>query len=186
MNTTENKTTEQATKDFTKTWRYKLGLYMIIIGNLIIVLSALVFPFLGMGAAIIGGLVLAGEGLSLLSIVFLGKEGFKAIKNKLVGAVKASYTKPVSRSRHRFGIFLLLANVLTTYIMIVYAWIAFGATTPETPFPQIFGLDFAQQESMVFWLFLIGEVSFLIAIYILGADWWGKFRQIFIWSKPEE
>ena len=46
-------------------------------------------------------------------------------------------------------------------------------------------LDFAQQGTMVFWLFLIGEISFLVAIYVLGADWWGKFRRIFVWEAPE-
>lgn len=41
------------------------------------------------------------------------------------------------------------------------------------------GLDVEQQGSLVFWLFLIGEVSFLVAIYVLGADRWEKFRRIF-------
>ena len=40
--------------------------------------------------------------------------------------------------------------------------------------------------SLVFWLFLIGEVSFLIGIYVLGAEWWGKFRRIFVWEAADE
>jgi hypothetical protein len=66
-----------------------------------------------------------------------------------------------------------------------YAWTAFDVITPENPMPAIWGLDFAQQGTLVFWLFLIGESSFLVAIYVLGADWWGKFRRIFVWEAPD-
>ena len=57
--------------------------------------------------------------------------------------------------------------------------------TPQGPHPIVWGLDLDQQASMVAWLFLIGEVSFLIAIYVLGADWWDKFRRLFVWEAPE-
>jgi hypothetical protein len=77
--------------DFTKTWRYKTGLTMIIVGNLGI-LFALTMPALGAGAGTVGAVVLGGELVSLASIIFLGKAGFKAIKSKFVGAIKASYT----------------------------------------------------------------------------------------------
>jgi hypothetical protein len=186
MNESKTQSAAATAEDFTRTWRYKVGLLMIIIGNAIIVLSALVFPFLGMGAGTIGALVLGGEGLSLLSIVFLGKEGFKAIKNKIFGAVKGAYVAIVGRTRHYIGIILLCTNVATTYITAVYAWTAFSATTFENPLPVIWGLDFAQQGSLVLWLFLIGEISFLISIYVLGADWWGKFRNIFVWAPSEK
>ncbi len=171
--------------DFTRTWRYKVGLFMIIVGNLGI-LIALVLPFLGFGAGTVGALVLGGEVVSLASIVFLGKEGFKAIKSKVFAFVKAGYAAPVGRVRHSIGIVLLCANALTTLTMAAYAWSAFDRTTPESPMPVIWGLDFAQQGSMVFWLFLIGEVSFLIAIYVLGADWWGRFRDVIVWKKVDE
>ena len=25
-----------------------------------------------------------------------------------------------------------------------------------------------------------------VAIYVLGADWWGKFRRIFVWEAPTD
>ncbi len=184
MSATENKSTVQPTEDFTKTWRYKVGLFMIVVGNLGI-LTALMLPFVGVGAGTVGALVVAGEVVSLASIAFLGKEGFKAIKSKAFAFVKTSYAAPVGKTRHYIGIALLCANALTTYTMALYAWTAFDTTTAEQPMPVIWGLDFAQQGSLVFWLFLIGEVSFLIAIYVLGADWWGKFRNIFVWEAPE-
>ena len=112
-------------------------------------------PLFGAGAGLVGTAVLGGEVLALSSIVFLGKEGFKAIKAKIFGAVKASYTAPVGRARHYLGIVLLLTNALTTWIVAIYAGAAFSAITPENP------------------------------IYVLGADWWGRFRSIFVWQETK-
>ena len=75
--------------------------------------------------------------------------------------------------------------MVTTYILMLYAWSGFAATTVENPLPAVWGIDYAQQSSFVFWLFLVGEISILIAIWTLGADWWGRFRDLFIWKKPE-
>jgi acyl-CoA synthetase (AMP-forming)/AMP-acid ligase II len=184
MSNSETKPAEKPSADFTRTWRYKLGLFMIIAGNGVIVIS-LFLPIFGISAGIVGALVIGGEIVSMGSIAFLGKEGFKAIKSKFFGVVKTGYTASVSRTRHYIGIVLLCTNVLTTYIMIVYAWISFSRTTAETPMPEVLGLSLAEQGSLVFWLFLIGELSFLVAIYVLGADWWGRFRRIFVWEGQE-
>lgn len=171
----------QKTIDFTKTWRYKVGLFMIVVGNLGI-LFALAMPALGAGAGTVGAMVVGGEIVSLASIVFLGKEGFKAIKSKFVGAIKASYTGAVGKTRHYIGVALLCTNVLTTFILAFYAWGSFAAAKPEGPHPIVWGLDLAQQASMVEWIFLVGEMSFLVSIYVLGANWWGKLRRIFVWE----
>ncbi len=180
---TLNQTTEKLAEGFTRTWRYKVGLSLIVGGH-IILLIGLVLPFLGIGAAISGAVILAGEVTALASIVFLGKEGFKAIKAKMFRAVKATYTAPVGRTRHFIGILLLCANVLTTYAFAAYAWLVFDRITAENPFPEVLGLSFAQQDDLVLWLFLAGEITFVLAIYVLGADWWGRFRRIFIWEAP--
>lgn len=184
MKSSENPSASTSADDFTRSWRYKVGLTMIIVGNLGIVVAVLL-GFMGLGAATVGALVVGGEILSLASIVFLGKEGFKAIKNKIFAAAKESYTAPIGKTRHSIGITLLLANIVTTYTMMIYAWDAFAEATAEGSETAVWGLNVAQQGDLVFWLFLIGEISFLIAIYMLGADWWDKFRNIFIWQEPE-
>ena len=184
MTSPDNQSTATTDADFTKTWRYKVGLTMIIVGNLGILL-ALGMPALGAGASIVGAMVVGGELVSLASIVFLGKAGFKAIKSKFFAFVKASYTGPAGKTRHYIGVALLCTNLLTTFILALYAWDSFAVATPQGPHPIVWGLDLDQQASMVAWLFLIGEVSFLIAIYVLGADWWGKFRRIFVWEETE-
>lgn len=181
--------TDKPAEDFTRTWRYKLGLALIIIGNGGIVIG-LLLPMLGLAsggkAGLVGVLIIGGEIVSLSSIAFLGKEGFKAIKSKVFGFIKAGYAGPVGPVRHYIGILLLFANMLTTYTMVFYAWAAFKAITPESPTPVVWGLEFADQGSLITWLFLIGEISFLVAIYVLGADWWGRFRDVVVWKKPEE
>ena len=184
MDTSEKQSTKTLAEGFTRTWRYKVGLTLIVGGH-VILLIGLVLPFLGMGAAISGAVILAGEVTALASIVFLGKEGFKAIKAKMVGAVKASYTAPVGRTRHFIGVIFLCANVLTTYAFAAYAWLVFDRITAENPFPEILGLSFHQQDDLVLWLFLAGEITFLFAIYVLGADWWEKFRRIFVWKESD-
>ena len=175
--------------DFTKTWRYKLGLGLFVLGQVALVVGILL-PVLKLAPAghsgLVGVLIVGGELVSLSSIVFLGKEGFKALKSKIFGFFKKGYAAPVSRARHYLGIALLLTNVATTYMLLVYSWTAFDRTTADSPMPAVWGLDFAQQGSMVLWLFLIGELSFLIAIYVLGADWWGRFRDVFVYHGPDE
>ena len=146
----------------------------------------LLSPMLGLGAGVAGAMVLGGELVSLASIAFLGKEGFKAIKSKVFAFVKAGYTARVGQKRHYIGISLLCTNMVTTYILMFYAWSGFKLAKAEDPTLVVWGLDVAQQESLVFWLFLIGELTFLIAIYVLGADWWGRFRDLFLWKKPDE
>ena len=184
MNAANDQASITQTSDFTRTWRYKVGFFMIVVGNLGI-LGAVLLGMVGLSAATVGSLVVGGEIVSLASIVFLGKEGFKAIKSKAVGFIKSSYTGPVSRTRHRIGITLLLANVVTTYLIMIYAWDAFAAATATNPTASVWGLNIEEQGSLVFDVFLIGEIGFLIGIYVMGGDWWEKFRNIFIWEAPQ-
>ena len=94
-----------------------------------------------------GTAALGYEILSLSSIVFLGKEGFKAIKAEADAFVKTSYTGPVGPRRHYIGIALFLTNVVTAYIVAFYLWDAFGASTAPAPPLKIWGLDLKQQEN---------------------------------------
>ncbi|MFW2368450.1 MAG: hypothetical protein ACN4GW_18695 [Desulforhopalus sp.] len=184
MDAEVKKTETAVATDFTKTWRYKAGLTLIIVGNGIL-LMGIVMPALGAGAGTVGTMVIGGEIISLASIVFLGKEGFKAIKNKAMGFIKSTYTGSVGPTRHYIGISFLIINVVIHYIVALYLWDAFGASTATTSPPVVWGLDFNQQESVVSWLFLVAEITFLSSIYILGGDWWEKFRNMIVWSASE-
>lgn len=182
--TAENKLAEMPADDFTKTWRYKLGLGIFIFGQVVLVIG-LFLPAFGIGAGTTGTLIVGGEVISLSSIAVLGKAGFNAIKAKMFGFIKAGFPDHISRTRHRIGIVLLCTSVVTTSTVMVYAWSAFDAARAD-PAATVWGLDITGQSSMVFWLFLIGELCFLIAIYTLGGDWWERFRGLFIWKAADE
>ena len=147
---------QTAADDFTHSWRYKIGLGLIIFGHVILV-AGIVLPMLGLASGSLAGiLMVGGEVISICSIVFLGKAGFLAIKNKVFTFVKTSYTGPVSPLRHYLGIVLLCTNVLTTYLIVLYAYDAFAATTVDDPIPRVWELDFTEQRALFFNLFLIG------------------------------
>ncbi len=184
MSASEYPSNGKPSANFTRTRRYRVGLVLIIVGNLGIVVAVLL-GFVGVGTATVGALVIGGEIVSLASIVFLGKEGFVAIKQKVVIFAKSTYTEPVGRTRHRIGIALLLTHVVIAYLVMLYAWDAFAVATAEGPDAPVWGLNIEGQGSLVFDLFLIAEISFLVSIYVLGGDWWGRFRRIFIWEGTE-
>ena len=168
--------------DFTKTWRYKIGIALIIFGHLCLAVG-LLLPLLGLvpkgGAGIVGALLGGGEVISMISIAFLGLQGFKAIKSKIFGVVTAGFDGPIGRVRHAVGITLFVSSFLTNYVILFYAWTAFRTVTVEEPFPLIWDLDYGQQATLVHWLAIWGEVSFLASIYVLGGVWWGRFRALF-------
>ncbi len=165
---------------FKQTWRYKLGL-LFIIGGHVILLASIVLPAVGLLPAAMAAVgVVVGEVVALASIVFLGKQGFKAIKAKIFGAVKVEFEKPVGRFRHTIGIILLLLNVFTAFTLAAFAWSAYGGA----PDAAVWGMTFEAQASFYGTLFFVGEISFPIAIVVLGADWWGRFRDLFVWHAP--
>jgi hypothetical protein len=167
--------------EFKKSWRYRIGMTLIIVGHLILVL-AILLPILGLSAAGAGFLFASGEAMALLSIVFLGKEGFKEIKGKIFGAAKAGFVVPVGRVRHYIGIFLVFFNGLTAWTLLLLVLLISSRATPELPTPEVWGLNWSQQNDLAISLLVAGEATFFIGIYVLGADWWGRFRQLFIWK----
>ncbi|MGD8369954.1 MAG: hypothetical protein PVG64_03700 [Syntrophobacterales bacterium] len=167
--------------EFKKSYRYRIGMTLIIVGHLILVL-AIVLPFLGLGASGAGFLFASGEAMAWLSIVFLGKEGFKEIKGKIFRTAKAGFVAPVGRLRHYIGIFLVFFNGLTAWTLLLLVLLISSRATPELPTPEVWGLDWSQQNDLAIFLLVAGEVTFFIGIYVLGADWWDRFRQLFIWK----
>lgn len=172
-------------KDFSQTWRYKLGVFLIVLGHIILLGGLLAPTVLKVSVATVGFALITGEIITFSSIVFLGMEGFKTIKSKVFRFLKASYVADVGPKRHYIGIALFFVCMVTTYVTIIYAWIAFNATIPTQPAPIVWGLSVAQQKVMVLSLFFIGEVSLLISFYVLGARWWEKLRELVIW-KPNK
>ncbi len=165
---------------FENSWRYKLGLALIIGGHLILLLG-LLLPALGVLSA--GGAAMAvvvGEVVGLASIVFLGKQGFLAIKSKFVGAIRAEFARPVGRSRHTIGIVLLLSNFFASVTLAAFAWASYEVAPGEI----VWGMSLEEQADFYATLFAAGELAFPVGIVVLGADWWERFRGLFVWPPP--
>ncbi len=173
--------------DFSRSWRYKTGIGLFTFGQIVFFVG-LLLPVLGLASAgnagFVGMLILGGEVITISSVVFLGKAGFQAIKEKLFGFLKEGFETPVGPVRHYLGLSILFMNMLTTYATAIYAWTAFSASTPDAPIaPMVWGLDLNEQASLVLWLFVLGQLCFLVAIYVLGADWWERLRNLVVYQQ---
>jgi len=117
-------------------------------------------------AAISGALVVGGpEVCGLVSIAFLGKAGFNYIRSRLFASLKrAAPSARVGRTRYRIGLGIWgLLAVLNYFIF--YA--------PDL----IPGYD-ANRITIN----LIADMVFIVTFFVLGGDFWEKFRALFIYE----
>jgi hypothetical protein len=166
---------------FRRSGRYRLGLALIVGGH-VILLVALLLPVLGVGLGLAGMLLVVGEATATASIFVLGKQGFLAIKARIFGAARAVYAGPVGRTRHRVGIALLCFNLVAILLVELHSLQLALRLSPESRMPTLPGLDWLQQGEVVFLLIVVGEAAFLAGIYVLGSDWWERFRDLFLWK----
>lgn len=175
----------KSSADATHTFRYKLGIFLFVAGNLAVV-GGILAPLVGLasvlGAATIGAVIVGGEAVALTSIVFIGKAGFLALKGKIGASVKEGFTAPVGKTRHMVGITLFLLNVFALYLTVYYAWASLDAVAQEPALTEFWGMTVEEQWTMVLSIFLVGEIGFIVSLYVLGADWWERFRNLFVWQ----
>ncbi len=154
-----------------KGWKYYVGICFFVY-SLIPMTAMLVLPFLGLPLAEAGAFALAfvatGEISFWIAAALLGKEIITAIKKRVFAIFKRTApVKPVSRFRHRFGITLILISFLPYYAMLIYL------------------LFFRHIESLTVtltWVMVGGELLCYIAFFILGAQFWERFKKLFYWS----
>ena len=167
-----------------KTWRYRLGLVLFFGAFPIFFATPVVIPMLGLStgesAALIGGILLAVEVLWVASIPLLGKEGFKAVKQRTFGWLKLS-SNPVSQGRHRFGVILLfgsiLLDVVLNLIMVGSDFLGENADVPTT----LLGLSVSQQATVYITVQILTTVGMVTALFILGGGFWERLKKAFEW-----
>jgi hypothetical protein len=165
------------------TFRYRFGLGVFIVGNVLATIGILL-PVFGLAKgrmiAVIAVIMAAGEIISLSSIFLLGKEGFKELKSRLFAALKRTPSgEPVSRRRHRVGSTLLLLHVATQFAAVVFPIASHYGPAAEGTLPTVLGLDHQDQLKWFVGLLVASEVLFFAGVYTLGSDWWGRFRALF-------
>ncbi len=163
--------------------RYRLGLIVFIIGNLLAA-SGLILPALGLAhgnlVGLIAVLMASGEVVSLASIFLLGKEGFKELKHRLFSVLKR--TPPgerISLRRHRVASALLVFHVFAQVAALSLPITAHYGSASQGSFPEVLGLGRDEQLRWFIGLLATAEVLFFAGIYTFGADWWGRFRALF-------
>ena len=168
-----------------KSWRYRLGLILFFGAFPIFFATPVVIPMLGLSAgesaALVGGILLAVEVLWFASIPLLGKEGFKAVKQRTFGLFKLS-SGPVSQGRHRFGVILLFVSILfdvvLNLIMLGTDILVKGA---DVPTGQMLGLSFSQQATVYITVQVLTTVGMVVALFVLGGDFWERLKKAFEW-----
>ncbi len=168
-------------------WRYKAGLFLFIIGNVLTLTSPVVVPALGLNAALIAAVVIVGEILVLSSVFFIGWRGMKELKGKMLGYLKwHPGAKPVGRFRFRLGMFLtFMLAVVLNYLAFLLLIFAYAGATPADPFPTTWGIPYDYLGWTVSALFVAGEISLFAGLYVLGEEWWKRSRDLFIWREAE-
>jgi hypothetical protein len=107
-------------------------------------------------------LVVAPEGLSLLAIAILGKDGFNYLKEKVFAVLRrAAPSARVSRARYNTG----LAVLALLFVYGSFVWYA----------PHLVP---GYSEHRVA-LNLTADFLFIVNLFVLGGDFWEKFRALF-------
>lgn len=114
--------------------------------------------------SILTGLLAFGipEVLMLLAVAIMGKDGYAFIKAKFLKNLKR-YGPPdeVSLFRYRIGLVFFVVPVL------------FGILQPYL------GHFFETFQTIPFWWHMSLDMMFVISFFILGGDFWDKFRSMF-------
>jgi hypothetical protein len=168
------------------TLRYRLGLGVFVVGN-ILATTGLLLPALGLAqghmVGVIAVMLAAGEIISLSSIFLLGKEGFKELKARLFAVLKRTPSgEPVTQRRHRVGASLLALHVAAQFAALVFPIASHYGVATDGTFPTVLGLAREDQLKWFVGLLAASELLFFAGVYTLGADWWGRFRELF---RPE-
>jgi hypothetical protein len=149
-------------------WRFVAGVSALILAALF-PLSAFLVPLFGLSpgeAALLSGFLLAGapEILIIASVALMGKENFDRImqwaKHFFIGRF---FEKPASKLRYCIGLTIAILSLFPIYL------VGYASSLMPTGDARIFLLAGA-------------DLAFLLSVFLMGREFWGKFRSIFIWN----
>lgn len=117
--------------------------------------------------ATLSGLLALGipEVLMVLAAVVLGKSGFNYLKKRTFRLFERyALPKSVSRTRYRVGLVLFILPVIA-------GWLG--------PYLSLLFPDLEKNQLSVSGL---GDLIFLISLFVLGGDFWDKLKALFIYE----
>jgi len=150
-------------------WRYRIGVTLIAIGWIcplfipLVTNSTLSTEWKTTLSGVL--LVAAPEGLSLLAIAVLGKDGFNYLKEKVFAILRrAAPSAKVSRARYRAG----LAIWIVLFIYGSFVWYA----------PHLVP-GYAEHRIA---MNITADSLFIASLFVLGGNFWEKFRALFVYD----
>jgi len=156
-----------------KKWGFYLGIGFLAC-SIMADITFLTVPFLGFsGVKIISLLAIlatAAEVFFLLSILLLGKVAIQKIKERFQLWFKKPITPVyIGKYRHYTGVILFFLSFVP--YLIIEISLFFGYPT--------------KMQHINFFIFLIvGDVLFVISLFVLGDAFWEKIKSLFKWTKP--
>lgn len=166
-NTDRTPLAEQEPPAIKKGWRFYTGVVVLIL-SLVLPLFAFLVPLLGLStglSAVVIGLLVAGgpEVLGLLAVALLGKDIFQYLRYKAKRAFGNLFTERVSKERYYFG---LTINLISWVPLYLYGYLP----------------TYLPSDNTRIYILIAGDLSFIFSMFIMGGEFWEKFRQIFIWE----
>lgn len=147
-------------------WRFKLGIAIFAIAFLIWLAVPLAAALGVSGSQIAGltGTIFVANKLLLLAVIgILGKSGFRELKAMVFGRVaRLAPDAMVSRTRYNIGLVMFCLPILT-------AWIE---PYLDTVWPDLRPKLWQAQ--------LLGDIMFVASFFVLGGNFWGKIRALFV------
>ena len=136
-------------------------------------LIGLLVPLLGFSttttATIVGAFMIGGPEVFLIGAALAGKEAVNAIMAKIKAVFKREgQPKPVSREQYNFGLLLIVLSLVGTWVL---AYLEFA-------------IDFEINRKTFLYLNFLGDALFIIGFFVLGEQFWEKFKRLFTWE-PE-
>ena len=109
------------------------------------------------------------EIMAFIAVIIMGREGFQDLKRMLWGFLKkAAPPDRVGRVRYRIGLVMFTLPLL-------FAWLG--------PYLEHWMPD-RQGHNIIF--FVCGDFLFISSMLVLGGQFWGKLRALFIWQASNE
>ena len=167
-----------------------MGFLLFSMGN-VLAICGLGLAALGYANGSAGGwvvaLVAAGELTILGSVFLLGDDGYQSLEARgstLLRRKATDKTESVTAGRHASGMTLLIMHFAAYALVWTTGVLGYTRATAQDPFPSVLGLSFKQQGPALVWGVIGAELLFVLAIYVLGPAWWGRFKQLFRYEPP--
>jgi hypothetical protein len=147
-------------------WRFKIGIAVFVLAFLLwlaIPFAAVLNISASRIAALTGTVFIANKLLLLAVIGIMGKAGFQQLKQMIFGyAGRLAPEAVVGKTRYRIGLVMFCLPLVTAWLEPYVEHISPGLR------PNLWQLQ------------LIGDLMFVASFFVLGGNFWGKVRALFV------